>query len=259
MSISALPKEIRLQIWAAAYFSQSFRLVALATRRHNVNHEEDTFCPRYSPSPAPVVVNICQESRAEAHYQALRAGHIVKLPCKLETICCKEFYFRFDTDILYLPLESPNVQHYDDSPEVGLLSHFREAIGCTPTMLRHVAITNVVHSGFEDGSLSNVLRDYPNISWMIMLVTDDILDSADKKAKFFRAARRIVYMYEFDMFKSASEEEQMFRAAQSLNVDFATRQGSSLDFVPEELWKQWGDEGEHWMTLNDMRQDGIFI
>ncbi|KAF1845356.1 uncharacterized protein K460DRAFT_284499 [Cucurbitaria berberidis CBS 394.84] len=246
MSISVLPKEIRLQLWAHAYFSQPPRLVALATRPHHEDHKEDSFCPRYSPSPAPTVVNICQEARAEAHYQALKVGHVVTLPYDNEPNYTSEaFYFRFETDILYLPLEGPHVKHYDDSPEVGLLAHFREAIGCTPTLLRNIAIEKVVYSGFEDGSLSNVLRDFPTMKRMIMLITErNMRDDAVKKARFCRAARRIEWTYEFDQCKTGRDSEEWFRPRPfACNVDFATRKGGELEIVPKEVWREWTAEG----------------
>jgi hypothetical protein len=107
MSISVLPKELRLMVWALAYFNEPPRLVALETKPHDEDHDEYHFCPRYSPSPAPTVVNICQESRAEARYQAIKAGHIVELPTGVPGHNSDKFYFRIDTDILLLQLEGP--------------------------------------------------------------------------------------------------------------------------------------------------------
>jgi hypothetical protein len=142
-----LPTEIRLQIWSLAYFSEPPRLVALRTKPHDENHsEENTFCPRYSPSPAPAVVNICHEARAEARRQARTAGHIVRLHVRcqgsLRTECIEEFYFRFEIDISYLPPDS-HLAHFDDSAEVGILPHFRRAVDYDATVLQNMAITRV--------------------------------------------------------------------------------------------------------------------
>lgn len=249
MSLFALPREIRLQIWTLVYFDEPSRFVALETRPHIEDHDEDLFCPRYCPSPAPVVVNICQESRAEACYQAKRAGHIIRLPFGIGTASHDEFYFRIHTDILYLHLEGPNVKHYDDSPEVGLLAHFGEAAGCTPTSLRNVAITKVILNGFRDGSLSNVLRDFPDISRMIMMVPEDVwVDEEAQKEMFVRAAARIVRMYKLDLMTRARNTGETFRP-RPFDVDFA-RRNRGIEIIPKEVWRDWSDGGDEWATLD---------
>ena len=239
MSISVLPKELRLQIWNLVYFSQSQRLVQIATRPHDEEHGEDVFCPRYSPSPAPIVVNICRESRAEARYQALKAGHVVTMPSELETAPGTEFYFRFDTDILFLPLDGANVKHYDDSPEVGLLAHFRKASGCTPTLLQNIAVTNVVSFGYFDGSLSNVLCEFPNISRMIMMIMEDIWDDKNKKETFIHAALRIALMYRFDMEKRASNLGRIPDTLHLIPEIASLDSKNGLQIVPIEVWDGW--------------------
>ncbi|KAF1834364.1 hypothetical protein BDW02DRAFT_569149 [Decorospora gaudefroyi] len=188
MSISILPKEIRLEIWALAYLNEPPRLVALETKSHDEDHDEQHFCPRYSPSPRPTVVNICHEARAEARYQAIRAKHVVQLPASLTGTNCDEFYFRVDTDMLLLQLEGPRVRHYDDSPNAGLLAHFSAATGCDFQALENVALTKVVSRGFRDDSLFNVLRAFPRISRIIMLLPDDVWNNDRQKELFVREA-----------------------------------------------------------------------
>jgi hypothetical protein len=242
MALASLPKEIRLEIWALAYFAQSPRLVALRTKSH-ARHYDNNFCPRYSPSPAPTVVNVCQEARAEAHYQARKAGHIVRLhhgqlivPAP-EAQLTEEFYFRFDTDILYLPLEDINVKHFDDSPEVGFLRHFQVAVGCDPTRLRKIAVTKVIPSGYNDGSFSNVLRKFPNISHMFMMVPNGMWDDRQQKSLLVGAARRIVRMYDIDMGRPVGDET----SPSNIQVDFAALVKGELALVPRAMWKDWGE------------------
>ncbi|KAH7383316.1 hypothetical protein BKA66DRAFT_93762 [Pyrenochaeta sp. MPI-SDFR-AT-0127] len=250
MSIFDLPKEIRLHIWTHVYFSQAPRLVTLATSPHDENHTEDTFCPRYSPTPAPTAVNICHESRAEAHYQAIKAGHIVKLPYEHESTCSQEFYFRFDTDILYLQLAGARIKHFDDSPEIGLLAHFRHATGCAPASLQKIAITKVLLYGQFDGSVSNVLREFPSISHMIMMVPESIRDNSPEKTAFVHAARRIVMMYRFDLEHRAGNIGEQFNPYPFL-VDFATLGSENeLRIVPRKIWREWSVEGDGWATLD---------
>jgi hypothetical protein len=91
------------------------------------------------------------------------------------------------------------VKHFDDSPEVGLLAHFSAASGCNPKLLRNVAITKVILNGFRDGSLSNVLRNFPQISRMAMMVTDEVWKNDLEKELFVPTAARIVRMYKLDL------------------------------------------------------------
>jgi hypothetical protein len=250
MSISLLPKEIRLQIWALAYYNEPPRLVALETKPHDENHDEMHFCPRYSPSPAPTVVNICHESREEARYQAMKANHIVELPSDIPGTGRGEFHFRIDTDILLLQLEGKRVKHYDDSPEIGLLAHFRRATGCNPQELQKVAVTKIILNGFRDGSLSNVLRDFPKISHMVMMLTEDIWEDDLEKELFVRAAARIVRMYKIDLMNQATSQGKTFKP-HPFNVDFAKLRHGQLDIVSKEVWSERSDGRDEWATLDN--------
>jgi hypothetical protein len=250
MSISLLPKEIRLEIWALAYYNEPPRLVALETRPHDQSHDETNFCPRYSPSPAPTVVNICHESREEARYQATKANHIIKLPSHISGTSGDEFYFRIDTDILLLQLEGKRVRHYDDSPEVGLLAHFRCALGCSPQELRKIAVTKIILNGFRDGSLSNVLREFPKISHMVMMLTEDIWENDMEKELFVRAAARIVRMYKLDLMNQASSQGKTFKP-HPFDVDFARLRHGQLDIVSRDVWGDWSDGRDVWATLDN--------
>jgi hypothetical protein len=253
MSLFSLPKEVRLDIWALAYFSQPPRLVALRTKLHDETHDENTFCPRYSPSPAPKVVNICHEARAEAHYQARKAGHLIRLhdgPLSPVPQYTEEFYFRFAVDILYIPLEDERVKHFDDSPEVGLLSHFRRAVDCDTSLLRNVAITQVVSSGFYDGSLSNCLREFPTISRLIMMVPERVWQGQSPKSMFVRAALRILRMYQIDTYLPPGDMEGIAY----VDVDFATLVDGELVFIPKENWLDWSEVSHELCRWSDRSQ-----
>ncbi|KAH7092943.1 hypothetical protein FB567DRAFT_159033 [Paraphoma chrysanthemicola] len=256
MSIARLPKELRLHIWSLAYFAEPPRLVALRTKPHNQDHDEQTFCPRYSPSPAPVVVNVCHEARTEASYQARKAGHIVCLqhgPSHRSTLenlqSIEDFYFRFETDILYLPLEGAHVQHFDDSPEVGLLHHFGIA-DCDASRLRNIAIGKVIWSGYYDGSFSNTIRMFPKISRLIMMVPDEVMERDPSKPVFVRAARRLVTLYKFDMRHGSGDPNDIM----SLDVEFARLVAGALAIVPKETWAGWSDLGCEWVSADGPAQ-----
>jgi hypothetical protein len=257
MSFSRLPKEIRLQIWTLAYFAEPPRLVAMQTKPHDEDHDETWFCPRYSPSPAPTVVNICHEARAEAYYQAGKAGHLVRHhighfsadACAL-AYSTKGYFFRLDIDTLYLPLEDQNVKHFDESPEIGLLAHFRKAVGCDTSTLRNIAVTKVIWSGYHDGSLSNTLRDFYNISHIIMMVPEELRQNEARKELFMRAARRIVALYRFDL----KHQSQDRTADVSIDVDFAKLDHGQLDIIPKQTWKNWASLGCDWITKDGPTQ-----
>jgi hypothetical protein len=246
MSLFCLPKELRLQIWSMVYLAQPPRLVALRTKSHDEAHNEDTFCPRYSPTPAPIAVYICHESRAEASYQARKAGHMVRLHqghCGVASNeppgFREEFYFRFETDILYLPLEDAGVEHFDDSPEVGLLRHFRVSVGCDAALLRNVAVTQVISSGMRDGSLSNTLREFPRLSRIIMVVPGDIERSHSQKSLFVKAACRIMALYKFDTGPDDWLDSGYDSKSGTQVLELAVVTKGQLDIISKDIWINW--------------------
>jgi hypothetical protein len=246
MSLFCLPKELRLQIWSLVYFSQPPRLVTLRTKSHDEAHNEDIFCPRYSPTPAPVAAYICHESRAEASYQARKARQIIRLHQGSCDVASKEppgfmeeFYFRFETDILYLPLEDTGVKHFDDSPEVGLLRHFRVSVDGDAALLRNVAVTQVINSGIRDGSLSNTLREFPRLSRIIMVVPDNVERSQLRKSLFVEAACRIMALYKFDTSPDTWLELDYATKPGTHTMDFAMVAEGKLEIIPQALWKDW--------------------
>jgi hypothetical protein len=249
MSLSCLPTELRLHIWQLAYFNLPPRLVELRTLPHDKAHDETILCPRYSPSPPPTVVNTCREARKEALFQARKAGHLVRLhhgPLSLapeQVSFTPEIYFRFETDTLYIPLEDRHVAHFDDSPENGLLPHFLRATGCDASKLRNIALTSVIKSGYRDGSMSNTLRNFPNIQCIYMIVHDDV-----QKALVVRAARRIMTMYRFD------RKLQTGKSAY-VEANFARVVRGDLQLVPLETWCSWSDLAGDWSLRSHLEWD----
>lgn len=246
MSIYNLPKEIRLSIWALAYFNEPPRLVTLRTKPHDDHHAEDVFCPRYSSTAAPTVVNICRESRFEAEYQARRAKHLIYLPSPLDPMPA-EFYFRLDTDVLFIDLEYGINKHFDDSPDCGLLAHFLEANGCDATNLKNIAITQIVRVAFLDGALSNCLRDFPNIGHLIMVIDSKDMRTTQEKETSVLAARRIVTQYRLDMRIRAKARGEMYvHGERSLDLDFALWNSDSLEILGKSVWEDWGELVSGW-------------
>jgi len=257
MSIFNLPKELRLQIWSLSYLSHPPRLVTLRTLPHNEHHPESTPCPRYSPTPAPTVVNICREARAEAEYEARRRGQLISLPsplgnaseasqASLAACAAPEFYFRLDTDMLFIDLES-GAKHFDDSPDSGLLAHFLSASNCDASQLRNIAITQVVRVAFIDGALSNCLRDFPCIEYLVLVLGPGDMRTVQEKERFVLAARRIVVQYRLDMrIRAKARGEVYVHDEQGLDLDFAVRKGRGLDVLDKSVWEDWGDLQKGW-------------
>lgn len=246
MSIFSLPKEIRLQIWSLVYFGEASRLVTLRTKIHDEDHGVDIFCPRYSPNQPPAVVNICQEARREAQFQARRAGHLIRLPSTLD-LRCTEFYFRLDTDILFIDLGHGINQHFDDSPDCGLLPHFLEAEGCDAALLKRIAINQIVHFAFVDGALSNCLRDFSNIEHLIMVIDNKDTCKLPERDRFVLAARRMVTQYRLDArIRAKARGEVYVHGERSFDLDFAIRNGRGLEVLDKEVWSEWGDLHKEW-------------
>jgi hypothetical protein len=240
MSFNLLPKELRLQIWAAAYFTQPPRFVSLRTRPHDETHDEATFCPRYSPTPSPTISYVCRESRAEAQYQAQKAGHVVQLPSPLAPPP-REFIFRFGVDVLLVDFTQE--AHFDDSPESGFLVHFRQAHGCDPTALTAVAITKV-HTTKTDGSICNCIRDFPRLSRLVFVASPPDLASVAAKADFVRTAANVAGMYEFDMLVHYPDRhwalsKDSVGLETVLDVDFAVQKAGEIILLPAEEWHSW--------------------
>lgn len=246
MSIFSLPKELRLQIWSLAYFNEPPRLVTLRTKPHDEHHTENIFCPRCSPNAPPMVVNICRESRAEAEYEARRNAHLISLPSPHDPQS-EAFYFRLDTDILFIDLEHGINKHFDDSPDAGLLAHFLEAEGCDASLLRKIAITQIVHVAFIDGALSNCLRDFPNIEYLVMVINPKDMRTGQEKERFVLAARRIVTQYRLDMrIRAKARGEVYVHDERRLDLDFAIRNGKDLDVLDKSIWEDWGELERGW-------------
>lgn len=234
MSLFVLPKEIRLMIWSLAYFNEPPRIVDITARPHDECHSEDQFCPRYSPSPAPVIVNLCKESRSEARHIAEREDHIVRLDSPFATtdeVESSEFYFRFGIDILFLQLDGPKGGHFADSPEVGLLAHFRSASRGNVDDLAHVAFTNERshNRGENDGSLSNVLGQFQNICLLILIVTEQMSNNAAMKETIGYAESGLTLLYALDL-QNHQRADNLKRRSKHwrLDTDVAMRVGHSL-------------------------------
>jgi hypothetical protein len=96
---SSLSLEIRLAIWGLVYFTTPARIVEVQTAEHDhYSQPHDIWCPRYSPSPVPPVVNVCREARDEARRLARLSGHLL-----FPETSSPDIYFNPAIDTLYIP------------------------------------------------------------------------------------------------------------------------------------------------------------
>jgi hypothetical protein len=129
---STLSLEIRLAIWGLLYLTTPARIVEVQTAEHDhYSQPHNLWCPRYSPSPAPLVVNVCREARNEARRLAQLAGHLL-----FPEIHSPDIYFNPAIDNLYIPNDK-NYWIRDWGPE-GVLTQIKQ--GSKPESLRSLAI-----------------------------------------------------------------------------------------------------------------------
>ena len=97
---SNLSLELRQAIWALVYGTQVARVVEVATTEHTPCNSDHDWCPRFSPSPRPVLVNVCHEARSTAHNIAQRVGHLIFPPA--QDTGTTDIYFNPEIDTLFV-------------------------------------------------------------------------------------------------------------------------------------------------------------
>ncbi|PQE12529.1 hypothetical protein CJF30_00002395 [Rutstroemia sp. NJR-2017a BBW] len=132
MGWSSLSLELRLAIWGFLYFTTPARIVEVQTAEHDhSNHPYYLWCPRYSPSPAPLVVNVCREARDEARKLARLAGHLL-----FPGNSSHDIYFNPAIDTLYIP--SKKERFMGSWTDELSLAPFK--VGSKPEKLRSLAL-----------------------------------------------------------------------------------------------------------------------
>jgi len=186
-----LDLEIRFMIWRLAYTLQGPRIVEVRTKKHNDCGNHQGWCPRYSPSPAPTIVNVCSEAREEVRKMAQRAGHLLFATASDSP----SIYFNPAIDTLYVP----NEKEYwirDWGPE-GILTQFKKEH--QPEILRLLAIgLDPVERGTSTRSLESDLDDFQQLEEIIFVVRKlekkifDRIQALDNLLRFLKAmeARR---------------------------------------------------------------------
>lgn len=160
---AGLDLDIRLMIWELAYLLQDPRVVEVRTAKHDHYSGYHDWCPRYSPSPPPTIVNVCGEARAVARRIAQGRGHLLFAT----TPDAPDIYFNPAIDTLYVPNEK-DYWIRDWGPE-GVLTQFKKEH--QPGSLRVLAIgLDPVSRGTTPNSLESDLDDFRALKHLIFVV-----------------------------------------------------------------------------------------
>lgn len=93
-----LPIELRCKIWAIAFDSKARRVVEIRFESDIGSFSKSDWTPNFwSPSPAPALVNVCQEAREVANKKARKIGQLL----------FNKIFFDPTLDVLYVPGEDP--------------------------------------------------------------------------------------------------------------------------------------------------------
>ncbi|KAH7369728.1 hypothetical protein BKA65DRAFT_4224 [Rhexocercosporidium sp. MPI-PUGE-AT-0058] len=97
---ASLSLELRQAIWTFAYTTQDARVVEVGTAEHAHYSQDHDWCPRSSPSPRPIIVNVCREARSTGHEVARRSGHLIFHSTR--GTCTSDIYFNPEIDTLFV-------------------------------------------------------------------------------------------------------------------------------------------------------------
>ena len=156
--------EIRLAIWGLVYTAACARIVEVQTSEHDHYSKTHRWCPRYSPSPPPLVVNICREAREEARRLARAAGHLLFTTTSSNP---PDIYFNPAIDTLYVPNDK-NYWIRDWGPE-GVLTQVKAEP--RPQLLRSLAIElDPLTRGTTPYFLQRDIADFEGLEEVILIV-----------------------------------------------------------------------------------------
>lgn len=140
---SNLAVELRLKIWSYAFINRAPQIVAVSTLKHDcADHKHIGWCPRYSSSPPPAVVNVCHESRQIAYEEAVKIGQLHFIPESNQAIESTTkppgIIFNPNADILYIPSRDTSFSLFTDLAPASILLQVRRTPALHP--LRSLAV-----------------------------------------------------------------------------------------------------------------------
>jgi len=166
--VPELNYDIRAMVWALFYKAEAPRIVEIRTKKHESCEEhEEYWCPRYSPSPNPAVVNICKEARLEARRIAGISGHLFLSGDQPSASC--PIYFNPEKDTLSIHNDK-NYWIRDWFGGHGILTQLKDS--WQPERLRVLAIDlEPINRATNERSFRNDLNDFKNLGQVIFTVT----------------------------------------------------------------------------------------
>ncbi|KAK0101169.1 hypothetical protein ONS95_012850 [Cadophora gregata] len=181
---TSLSLELRQAIWELVYTTQDARVVEVSTAEHSHHSQEHDWCPRFSPSPRPTMVNICHEARCIAHDVAQRAGHLIFQGT--QDTYASDIYFNPEIDTLFVR----NDKYYwiRDWGSEGILTQMWKMHD--PDRLRFLAIElEPLTRATTPWSLHIDLFYFPQVE-EIMFVVKQESEEAQERLRFLNRERR---------------------------------------------------------------------
>jgi hypothetical protein len=223
IQVPKLNEDVRRLLWTLLYRDEPPRLVEVQTAKHDCHHGVH-YCPRFSPSPRPTVVNICREARDEANRIARIAGHII-----FDThFATSPIYFKREIDTLYVPNEKDN--WIRDFYPPGILTQFKREH--SPESVSRLALgLDPVFRGTSVLSLRLDLQDFVALRDLIFIIKeldDEIIGHIRQLNLFLKRANAAAPLVQQ---RSGSEHLRTYPKECIL----ALKRGALLEFVQGNL------------------------
>lgn len=165
---ASLSLELRQAIWAFFYTTQDVCVVEVRTAKHDHYSQDHDWCPRFSPSPRPIIVNLGHEARSIGYDAARCAGHLIFQ--NTQGTCTSDIYFNPEIDTLFVRNDK-NYWIRDWGPE-GILTQLWKIHH--PECLRFLAIElEPLTRTTTPWSLHVDLFYFPNIEEVTFVVKED--------------------------------------------------------------------------------------
>lgn len=134
---SKLVVEIRLKIWRFAFMDRVPQVVAVSTLKHDCNGHQG-WCPRYTSSPPPALVNVCIESRQIAYEEAVKSEQLHFVSPQNADSTTPGIIFNPLADTLYVPSSNQAWSVFLDPFPTGIL----QQVHAMPTLntIRYLAL-----------------------------------------------------------------------------------------------------------------------
>jgi 2EXR family len=211
--------ELRLIIWHLIYDLQMPRLVEVQTAPHENCNSHRGFCPRFSPSPSPIIVNICQESRRVAFEIATTSNHLF-----FSTPSSPPIFFNPEIDTLYVPDEKSTWIRGPD----GILTQLKAELG--PNSIRVLA-ADLNPYGMQEGSMKADMKEFVGLREYILVVPELTEGDIERFKAAERALERLKLREEHRI--ELAGGTTIMRREYPERLKFAIKRGGSLRYVEE--------------------------